>query len=125
MKLQENEYKTYSHLLPGRIQELIQVIGFEATIKLIKHFGGTHLNIPKKAKPEHNLVAVIGFPVFEKLCQYYAGTQLEIDLCARFFNRRKYELIISDIRAGNRQSNIARKYQMTDRHVRRIKQKYC
>ena len=74
-------------LLPKRTAELVRVVGLAAAMVLVKEFGGTHLNIPKKAKPQHRLVSCIGFAAFEKLCHYYGGTPLEIDLCTHIIKQ--------------------------------------
>jgi hypothetical protein len=110
-------------LLPKRTAELIQVVGFEAAMALVHHYGGTHLNIPKKAKPNHKLTAVITLGSLEKLCAYYGGTPLEIDLCANIISQQKKLLIMADVKAGFSNAVVARKFNTTERNVRRIKQK--
>lgn len=110
-------------LLPKRVAELVQVIGLSAALVLVKEFGGTHLNIPAKAKPDHKLVAYIGLPAFEKLCYYYAGTKLEIDLCAGIINKQKEQLIINGITAGRTNAVLARQFGTTERQIRRIKER--
>lgn len=109
-------------LLPKRTAELVQVVGFKTAMTLVNQFGGTHLNIPKTAKPRHKLLAFISFDDFQKLCQYYGGTPLEIDLCAHIINRQKKQLIMADIEAGMTNATVARKYETTERNIRRIKQ---
>jgi hypothetical protein len=110
-------------LLPKRTAELASVIGLEATLIIVKQFGGTHLNIPKKAKPQHPLVSCIGFAAFKKLCHYYGGTPLEIDLCADLIRQHKQQLIIEGINAGMTHAQLARQFGTTERQIRRIKQR--
>ncbi|MCX7067318.1 MAG: hypothetical protein NTW85_06470 [Methylococcales bacterium] len=110
-------------LLPKRTAELVQVVGFEAAMSLVRHYGGTHLNIPKKAKPSNKLRAIISLEDLQSLCAYYGGTPLEIDLCANIISQQKKLLIMADIKVGWSNAMIARKFNTTERNVRRIKQK--
>ncbi|MFI3218366.1 MAG: helix-turn-helix domain-containing protein [Methylococcales bacterium] len=110
-------------LLPKRTAELVQVVGFDAAMALVNQFGGTHLNIPKKARLNHKLCSVIGLVSLEKLCAYYGGTPLEIDLCANIISQQKKLLIMMDVKAGVSNAVVARKFNTTERNVRRIKQK--
>jgi N-acetylglucosamine-6-phosphate deacetylase len=109
-------------LLPKRTAELIQVVGFEAAMVLVKQFGGTHLNIPKKAKQDHQLLAYLRIETLEKLCHYYGGTKLEIDLCSHIINQQKQQLILTAIAAGHTNAQLARQFNTTERNIRRIKQ---
>jgi NaMN:DMB phosphoribosyltransferase len=110
-------------LLPKRTAELAGVIGLAAALVLVKEFGGTHLNIPAKAKPSHKLVAYIGMAAYEQLCHYYAGTKLEIDLCAGIINKQKEQLIVNAIAMGRTNAVLARKFGTTERQIRRIKER--
>lgn len=110
------------NLLPKRTAELVELIGFDAAMILVKEFGGTHLNIPKNPKPTHRLVDVIGFIAFEKLCRYYGGGQLEIDLCANLLNKQKQRLILNGVAQGKTNAQLAREFRTTERQIRRIKQ---
>jgi hypothetical protein len=109
-------------LLPRRTAELVQVVGFQAAMALVNQYGGTHLNVPKKAKPQHKLVSCIGIDAMTRLCHYYGGTVLEVDLCANIINQQKKRLILADVKAGVTNAVLARKYGTTERSIRRIKQ---
>ncbi len=111
-------------LLPERVKELIDVIDYESTMLLIEKYKGTHLNIPQNPKELHFLATIIDFQQFKKLCAYYGGTVLEIDLCTRFFGYQKNQLIFNDMQNYKNQSEIAQKYKMTERNVRRIKKQF-
>lgn len=110
-------------LLPARTAELVTIIGLQAAMILVKEFGGTHLNIPATAKPQHKLVAYVGMVAFTRLCHYYAGTKLEIDLCAGIINKQKERLILDGIASGKTNAALAREFSTTERQIRRIKQR--
>jgi Mor family transcriptional regulator len=111
-------------LLPKRTVELIDVVGMDAAFKLVERFGGTHLNIPKRANPSHKLCTVIQPSEFAKLCAYYGGTVLEIDRCTALLKNVKHRLILEEFNNGMTNAELARKYQTTERQIRRIKRKF-
>jgi hypothetical protein len=114
-----NEY----YLLNKRMAGLVDLIGMDATLLLVKHYGGTHLNIPKKAKPDHNLVSLIGLSTFQALCLRYGSTKLEIDLCITVLRQQQKQRILADVERGMTNAQVARKHNTTERQVKRIKQK--
>jgi hypothetical protein len=110
-------------LLPKRMAELVQVVGIEAAMVLVKQFGGTHLNIPKNAKPHHALVAYIGFEAFKSLCHRYGSTKLEIDLCVGIINKQKEQVILKGVALGRTNAQLARQFNTTERQIRRVKER--
>jgi Mor family transcriptional regulator len=111
-------------LLPKRTVELIEVIGLETAFKLVDVYGGTHINVPKHAKADHKLCAVISLADFERLCACYGGEKLEIDLCAALLKAVKHRSILAEFNSGMTNAQLARKYQTTERHIRRIKRNF-
>gem|GEM_PF-829650 len=109
------------NILPKRTQELASVIGINFALILVKEFGGTHLNIPKKPKPDNKLVAYIGFDAYKKLCYYYASTQIEIDLCEKLLVQKRNMEIKNAIESGMTNAQIARQFGTTERNIRRVK----
>lgn len=109
-------------LLPKRTAELVQVVGFTVAMDLVRYYGGTHLNIPKKARADHPMSELIGIEAWGKLCHYYGGTMLEIDLCAKVINHQKQQLILDGVNNGKTNAQLAREFHTTERQIRRIKQ---
>lgn len=106
-------------LLTKRANELVDVIGLEATLKLVEHHGGTAIWIPKNPKPEHQYAVLLGFEAFKKLCAYYGDTAVEIDLCKSVLCEQRHQLIRADSEfLSNRE--LARKYRTTERSIRQI-----
>lgn len=74
----------YQDELPETAKELIEVIGLNDTLKLVRKYGGTHLLIPKV---RHNsnaisyLVDVIGEKQAFKLIEHYRGTTIYLPKC--------------------------------------------
>ena len=67
---------------PPRIQELIRVIGYEATTALVKKYGGHVCYIPSKARPSYSLAKVIGMDALEKLTKVYDNQHFDIPMMA-------------------------------------------
>lgn len=111
---------TLIDFLTGRTRELIDVTSVESALKLVETYGGTAIWVPKNPKPEHALAQLLGLADFKKLCHYYGDTALEIDRCAGAIRALRNTKILEDsVTMTDRQ--IARKYKMTERHVRRIR----
>ncbi len=106
--------------LTQRTRELIDFTCLESALKLVETYGGTAIWIPKNPKPEHALAQLIGLADFKKLCHFYGDTALEIDRCAAAIRAmRNHKIIEESVNLTDRQ--IARKYHMTERHIRRIR----
>jgi hypothetical protein len=54
-----------------KAEELVEIIGYRNTNKLLLMYGGRSIHIPKRAKKEHKLALLIGFDNLEKLCDQY------------------------------------------------------
>jgi hypothetical protein len=110
-------------LLPASVVELIDLIGFENTFKLVNLYGGTHLDIPRRAREQHCLNDIIGFEAFKCLCLRYGSTKLEIVRCVKFLKSVKHKAIVQEFNSGMTNAQLARKYQTDERMIRRIKRK--
>jgi hypothetical protein len=110
-------------LLNKRMQDLADLIGIDLTLILSEHFGGTHLNIPNKAKPNHALVSLIGLDAFKKLCAAYGSTKLEINLCNSFIKHCRNIEILEGAKQGATNAQLSKKFNMTERGIRGIKAK--
>lgn len=105
--------------LPKQTIELIEVIGLDAVLDLIKVRRGTTIWVPCQADPEHWLVAIVGLDAFQKLVQRYAYTSLNIDSCTKAIKEARNISICND---SERLSHweLAIKYRLNQRSVRRI-----
>lgn len=112
-------------LLTKRTAELVDVIGYDAAMLFVENFKGEVIWVPKNAKPDHPLSLIIGFDAFKKLTWYYGDTSLEVDICKALDIENRNRNIFEDRhRKGLTCRDLARKYQTTERHVRRILRKY-
>lgn len=115
-------YLTYEDL-PSSMQFLADFIGLEATIKIIRRYGGSSLYIHKTTKPHSTLCGYLGETAYQKLISGYGGENLKdipraCDAIRKARNRRIREWKF----AGMTNSSIASRMGITERSVRRILQ---
>lgn len=113
--------------LPATARELVQVIGIDATIDLVKMFGGDELKIPVniEAAPRIRdiLIETIGPAAAEKLVQRYTGTWLYIPTCRIALIALRDRSIIERFDAGEDFDKLRREHKITRRHLYRILKK--
>lgn len=105
---------------PGVFQEVGQKIGDEATAKLVAQYGGTRLYIPYKLKLEHPLSQLLGQEVSQQLSSEFGGMTVEISRAVMLQIGQRNELILADRAAGMSQRQLARKFNLTERTIRKI-----
>lgn len=103
---------------PESVQYLITVIGLHSALILVKNKGGAHIEIPKRARERHWLADLIGMDDFNKLALAYGSTMLEIPRCANLLRLARNIKMLQDKRAGATNSQLALKFQMTERRIR-------
>lgn len=105
---------------PGVFQEIRQFIGDEATAKIVARYGGTIIYIPLKLKCEHPLSQLLGEGAAKRLADEFSGLTVEVprDLTLQLAQRNN--LIQADRDAGMTQSQLALKYRLTQRTIRKI-----
>ncbi|SFF05343.1 Mor transcription activator family protein [Nitrosomonas sp. Nm166] len=65
-------------LLPGILQEMVELIGQAATLKLVAKYGGVRIYVPKVLGYDHPLVETVGMVEASALVARYQGEVLEI-----------------------------------------------
>ncbi len=93
-------------------------IGLDATLRIIEAVGGCRLDVPMKVRPGHWLVELIGEKAARTLTHYYAGEKLEVPRATFFKCELRRIALVADAKQGMSQSELARKYGMTQRTVR-------
>jgi Mor family transcriptional regulator len=113
--------------LPATARELVEVIGIDATIDLVKMFGGDDLKIPEVVNGTSRmweiLVETVGPAGAEKLVHRYAGTPLYIPTCRIALISLRDRSIIERFDAGEDFDKLRREHKITRRHLYRILKK--
>ena len=106
---------------PGFFQEIRQLMGEEATAKLVEKFGGgTPKYIPLKVNLEHPLAELLGLESAQHLCDEYGGLEISFPRNVSLLREKRNILIKEDYAAGMSQGQLAMKYQITVRYIREI-----
>ena len=101
-------------------QELLNLIGEDAFTRLCTVFSGVRLHISNSEKCRQRLRIIVGEEKAEKIIFHYQGTALTLPMLSSLEIKRRNLEIIEDYKSGMSQRDIALKYDMTDRQVRRI-----
>ncbi|WP_321392789.1 helix-turn-helix domain-containing protein [Emcibacter sp.] len=112
------------HLSP-KLQEISDVIGFAATLKLAHEFGGTEVDIPKNPKTGTRLVECIGQVAAEAMKKEYGPGKIAVPVGpASTYNqliRGNARVIHQGLDEGLSNAKIARQVGCDIRTVRRHK----
>lgn len=112
-------YEIDQSLLPGILLEICELIGIQATLKLVAKYGGVRLYVPKTLRPDHDLVVIIGRELAEYMEERFGGEVLEIPK-ALLANVALRNVTIKQEYEVLSQRQIALKYHLTERQVRNI-----
>lgn len=106
---------------PGVFQEVAQFIGEEAACRLTTQYGGVRLYIPGTLKPGHHLCRLLGQEAAQQLAREFGGLNVEIPRACLARIAGRNALILADRAAGMSQRELALKYQLTERTIRKIR----
>lgn len=105
---------------PGVFQDIVQMIGEDAAAKLIEEHGGTRLYIPSSINSEKHLYQLLGQETALQLTSEFGGMTVEIPRGVMLQIGQRNKLILADRVAGMTQRQLARKYELTERTIRKI-----
>ena len=101
-------------------QELLNLIGEDAFTRLCAVFGGTRLHISNSVRSRQRLNVIVGENLADKLIFHYQGIALDLPMLSGLEIRKRHHAIINDRANGMSSRDVALKYDLTDRQVRRI-----
>lgn len=103
--------------LPTSLIDIAEVLGMRVAIALIENFGGLDVKFPVKPGNEHPVIKALGETDGYALCHYMGGQAIYIPRKAVANLRASVEAL--DAMSLSR-AEIARRLQISERHVRRI-----
>ena len=106
--------------LPDSLVEMVEAIGMEDTLRIVKEFGGTRLFVPKRVTFQHKLADFLGIEQARRLSHYFAGENLSIPRMAMAIRAKRNREIVRRYDAGDSARLLARAYKMTERRIRTI-----
>lgn len=105
--------------LPPLAQELVRLIGFSATMRLVDLRPGLPIYIPKEASDVHAL-AVIGMGAFKKLVEAFGGESVTVPNCKLALTKLRHRNARKLRAQGYSQTEVAHLTGITPRQVRNI-----
>jgi DNA-binding XRE family transcriptional regulator len=105
--------------LPPLAQELVRLIGFSATMRLVDMRPGLPTYIPKEAS-DHHVLSVIGMGAFKKLVEEFGGESVTIPNCKLALTKLRHRNARKLRAQGYSQTEVAHLTGITPRQVRNI-----
>ncbi|MCO5083378.1 MAG: hypothetical protein M9955_17190 [Rhizobiaceae bacterium] len=115
--------------LPGFLGEVAEIAGVDAAYAILDTCGGTRVDIPAKARPDHWLSRLVGFETADLICKHFAVQQVKgvrhemIPLAHRSHARQARKHIAQAIARGVDVRSAARQAGVHERTAWRVKQR--
>lgn len=107
--------------LPAKLREINSIVGLEATLTIVKHYGGVRLYVPMSMTPDHILARLIGFEAAVKLAKEFGGMDhFDIPRAAEAVRSVRNREISEKYMKGKSLRLLAIEYQMTERSILKI-----
>jgi len=116
--------------LPASVAELVDLIGLDTAMKLVRTLGGTTFPVPKRATKlgelRYNVLAdVVGVDAADALVKHFGGEELYIPRCSAALQTvRDAEInnyFVAETNKGRSSAEVvfqlARRYKISDRRV--------
>lgn len=110
-------------LLPPLLQEFEALIGLDATMALVRVYGGLRLYIPteQRVHPDHPIAQLIGEPALRRLAAHYGGLpHFALPKAERALIATRNARIAAAYAADKTVRQLAIEHCLTERQVERI-----
>ncbi len=107
--------------LPEFHQKLIRLLGYVDTVSLLSNYGGTRIYIPCVPDQTLNLKGTISDESIKRLCAVYGSNRIYLPKLDKLTVTERNREILRQLSAGTRTKEIARKFKLSVRQVRRVK----
>ncbi|GEM_PF-3576947 len=124
MNINDSDFARYLHHLPSTAKDLVRLIGFNETHRLLDRHGGTKRYIPKNSRTKSSIWSAITDEAFRKLCAEYSGETLELPKPDSFRRiQRDLEIMHLTMRGVSR-TQLVERYGITRRQIGNIRRRY-
>lgn len=106
--------------LAASMQPVVEAIGYDLSVALVTRFGGTTISLRRSPPPDDPVALVIGPQARNALVDRLGCGQFEVPKCTAWLIARRDEEIRLRADAGELQADLARRFHLTERHIRRI-----
>lgn len=104
-------------LLPPVMRALIDVLGFECAMRLLRARGGQRVHVP--VSTSRALSTIVGADNARRLCDRFGGQELDLPKYDKVAQRLRDEMISAE-RPEHSLNQLAAKYNLTRRHIQNI-----
>ena len=113
-------------LVPPVVEELLHLVGLEATLLLVTAFPGEDVDVGMDldGNDMQQIQALLGKERASKIQQHFEGTRLSIPRLTNIETRAKHIRIVFDVKQGLKAKDVGRIYNLTERQVRSILCRY-
>ena len=101
-------------------QQLLNLIGDDAFSRLCIVFGGTRLYVSDSPRSRQRLGVIVGEKLAEKIITNFQGEVIALPTLSSHGIQKRHQAIIQDFNNGMSQREMAMKYDLTERQIRRI-----
>ncbi|HHJ14839.1 MAG TPA: hypothetical protein ENJ79_10815 [Gammaproteobacteria bacterium] len=124
MDINDSDFARYLQHLPSTAKDLVRLIGFDETHRLLDRHGGTKRYIPKNSRTKPSIWSAISDEAFRKLCAEYSGETLELPKPDSFLRiQRDLEIMHLTMRGVSR-TQLVERYGLTRRQIGNIRRRY-
>ena len=106
--------------LPPFARELVELIGFGATLRLVELYPGIPCYVPYSADTDHPLVLGLGMRAAGALVKKYGGSTITVNNCKWTLVKIRHRAIREYRKEGFSQTKAARLFNLTPRQIRNI-----
>lgn len=106
--------------LTRTMQPIIEAIGYDGALALVRYCGGCRVHLPKVIRANHLLVEYMGQELADALHRAIGPGTLEVPRCTTWLVARRNEEIEARNDGGESIDRLARRFGMTRRHIFRI-----
>ena len=103
------------------LQDLVELIGYQPTIELLRAWGGRRLKVPATMHQDHALVFIVGWDASQKLAEAYGGADaLDIPAERNFLIDLRNAALLEAFHSGRTITWLSRKFGLSRRQVNSV-----
>ena len=103
--------------LPPQMRRLIALLGFEATVKLLRARGGRRVWVPNTASADRVLAPVIGLRALKTLVAHYGGEMIELPGSDKILIQARNRMLLARRAEGASYADLAEEFGLSRRWV--------
>ena len=107
--------------LPQQLRHIAAIVGLQATLLLVRNYGGVRLYVPVNMTPGHILAKLVGFELALKLSAEFGGMDhFDIPRASGALRVVRNREIVEKFIKGKTLRLLALEYLMTERAIQKI-----